>query len=158
MTGTHFNTTHGMSNHRLYHIHKTMIARCHNPKARSYEKYGGAGITVCDEWRKDRVAFFKWALSNGYAEDLTIDRIDGAKGYSPDNCRWISRKAQANNRRSNHVVEVNGECHTLAEWSEINNISKRVIHSRLHKGWNEVKAVTTPTMPMGSWRKKEKTE
>lgn len=154
MIGRPFPKTHGMSQHKLYYIHKTMIARCHNPNARGYERYGGKGITVCEEWRKDRCAFFEWALTNGYEDGLTLDRRDNSKGYSPDNCRWASRKQQANNRGSNHIICINGESHTLSEWAELKNINKNTLCWRLKNGWTEEKAIMTPALPLGSWRKK----
>ena len=143
-----------MSYHKLYYIHKTMLARCYNPKARGYERYGGRGVEVCEEWRKDRHIFFDWAFSNGYEDGLTLDRIDNFKGYSPDNCRWATRKQQANNRRSNHIICINGESHTITEWAEIKGIKVETLKTRLHKGWSEEKAVLTPTLPLGSWCKK----
>lgn len=84
----------------LKRIHKAMINRCYNPKKDQYRFYGGRGITVCDEWRNDRQAFIDWALDNGFEKGLQIDRIDTYKGYSPENCRWVTHREQMRNCRN----------------------------------------------------------
>lgn len=94
------NYKHGESHKtRLYRIWLNMNNRCNNKRDQNYENYGGRGITVCDEWRQNYMAFRDWALSNGYDEELTLDRINNDEGYRPDNCRWETLKQQANNRR-----------------------------------------------------------
>lgn len=135
----------GNKRERLYDIWRAMKERCYNEKGVNYPNYGGRGIFVCDEWLFDYTAFKEWALSNGYQENLTIDRIDFNKGYCPQNCRWATKKEQNNNTRHNTMITAFGETNTLSQWSEKTGISTDVISARIKKlHWNAEKALSTP--------------
>lgn len=134
---------HGMWNTRIYHVWQGMKQRCEDPKRENYKYYGARGISVCEEWHDPEV-FIAWALSHGYKEGLSLDRIDNGRGYSPDNCRWADAKTQGRNQRSNHLVEYNGETRCLSEWSEIVGIPVPTIWRRLNKGMSAQDAFTTP--------------
>lgn len=128
------NHRHKLSGTRLYHEWVGMKQRCENKNNKRYSDYGGRGIKVCDEWRNTPDAFFKWALSNGYNDNLTIDRINVNGDYEPSNCRWIDLKGQCRNRRSNIYVNYNGKEITLIELSELTGISYSVLNARYKRG------------------------
>ena len=134
----------GRKKTRLYRIYYNMKSRCNNPKVPCYKRYGGAGVKIYDEWLNDFTAFQDWALQNGYTDDLTIDRIDNSKGYSPDNCRWVTTKKQSRNKSSNNLVSINGITKTLKDWCGVYNINYQTVQDRLRRKWEPVKALTTP--------------
>lgn len=92
-----------LENKRLLQIRLAMIARCYHTHVDNYPRYGGSGITICDEWLNDSYAFCRWALANGYENHLTIDRIDSKANYCPENCRWVTITEQARNTKKNVV-------------------------------------------------------
>jgi len=143
-------TTHSLSvdengkTPRLYGIWRNMKQRCNNPKASKYKIYGGRGIKVCDEW-VNYMPFHEWAMSNGYSKELTLDRSDGEKGYSPFNCTWQTFSVQNLNKNNNHFITFLGERKTLHEWSQEIGMKYSTLKCRLDDyGWTIEKAFNTP--------------
>lgn len=135
-------TTHGKSGTRLHRIWTLMKNRCTSDTSPDYPKYGGRGVTVCDEWLKFD-AFYEWSISHGYDDTLSIDRIDNDGNYCPDNCRWATKKQQENNKSTNSLIEYNGETHTIAEWADIKGINYETLRCRIkYFGWSPEKALT----------------
>lgn len=124
-------TTHNKTHTRLHRIWSRMKTCCYNKNTKGYKIYGLRGITICDEWLSDFINFYNWAMNNGYSHNLTIDRIDVNGNYCPENCRWATKKEQANNTRVNRLITYNNETHTLKQWSEILNINYSKLHKRL---------------------------
>lgn len=125
---------HGKSKSRLYRIYNHMKGRCCNKDDANYDSYGGRGIIICQEWLDDFMSFYKWAMENGYNENLSIDRINNDGNYEPSNCRWADNTTQCNNRRSNRLLTVRKVTHTVAEWSRITGIGSATIIRRLNNG------------------------
>ena len=123
--------THGKTHTRIYRIWGAMKARCNRKTSDHYAYYGGIGISVCDEWEKDFKSFYEWSMANGYDEHLTIDRKDVSKGYSPDNCRWITLEDQARNKRNTVRITINGETKTVHEWSKISSVPPYLLAQRV---------------------------
>lgn len=140
------NKTHGESKTRLYKEWKGIKHRCNiDDGSRTYNNYGGRGIKVCEEWNYSYEAFRDWALTNGYGDGLSIERIDVNGNYEPDNCTFIPVPKQSVNRR-NTLLTVNGETKTKAEWAKEIGVSLTTLSSRLNKlGWSPERAVSTPS-------------
>ena len=144
------NPTHAESKTRLYNIWNNMRERCSNAKNPQYKDYGARGISVCDDWCNFEL-FRAWALSSGYSESLTIDRIENDKGYYPENCRWATSIQQANNTRKTRLITYNDETHSVSEWARILNIKQSTLNMRLNKyGWSVDKALGKDTRKHGS--------
>ncbi len=128
---------------KLQEVWYSMRYRCTHPNDAHWNRYGGRGITVCDEWSRSG-AFIEWALANGYQEGLTLDRRDNDKGYSADNCRWVTRKEQQRNTAATRRVTLCGETRALVEWAEIIDISPNGLRRRLRSGWSDERIITQP--------------
>ena len=144
---------------RLNTIFRSMKNRCYNPKCYEYNVYGGRGITICDEWLNPEraktsgrvtlgwLAFKDWALTHGYQDNLSIDRIDNNEGYSPSNCRWTDSKTQANNR-GDFVFKITykNKTQTLKQWCEELGLKYQTILKRIQvHNWPVEKALETKT-------------
>ncbi|WP_294662502.1 hypothetical protein [uncultured Ruminococcus sp.] len=136
------NAKHGMYDTRIYHIWQHMKQRC-SPSCPKHEidNYYGRGIKVCDDWANSFPTFYDWAISHGYSDDLSIDRIDSNGNYEPDNCRWATNKEQANNKRITKYITYNGETLPLSVWAEKIGISRNTVDSRLRRGYTEKEAL-----------------
>lgn len=135
-------TTHGMTHSSSsYKTWVVMRRRCNDPKHSKYKYYGGAGIKVCDRWSN---------FKNFYDDmgerprGMTIGRVDNAKDYGPDNCKWVSWRDQQNNRLNNHSISYNGETLTVAEWSRKIGVSQNTLLMRLRNGWSVERALNEP--------------
>ena len=133
--------------HRLHEIWIGMKERCNNPQNNAYEYYGKRGIKVCDEWNNIQTGydtFFEWAISNGYSDKLSIDRIDVNGNYEPKNCRWADNYTQSLNKRNTLYLTYKGEKKPLMEWAKEYKIPYSRLKFRIQNGWDVEKALITP--------------
>lgn len=138
------NRKHGKSNNRLYRIYANMKDRCYRPKHNRYKHYGAKGIIVCEEWLNDFQAFYDWAMANGYADNLSIDRIDNNGNYEPSNCRWATVEEQANNKSNNVRLEFKGRELTMAQWEKEIGLKRGELWRRIYEyHWTIEKALST---------------
>lgn len=128
-----------------------MKRRCYNPEEKFYKDYGGRGIKVCDEWmdkKEGHSNFQKWAVKNGWEEGRSVDRIDVNGNYEPSNCRWATPEEQANNRRNNNYVTINGVTKTTSEWARQIGISQNAFTGRINSGWAEEELLKPKFKPL----------
>lgn len=116
------------NNKRIRTIFNGMKQRCYNKESNAYKWYGAKGIEICDEWMDNPLLFENWAMQNGYKNNLTIDRIDENKDYSPDNCRWVTGSDNTKYKSTTSVINVDGEEHTGREWAKILGLGTNIIN------------------------------
>jgi len=137
-------TKHGQINTRLYGIWTNMKTRCYNKNIPRYKNYGERGITICDEWKNDFSIFYEWAISHGYEETLTIERINVEGNYCPENCTWVTVQAQECNRTDTLYYTIDGETKCLSEWCREYKVGYARTWMRLKKGREIYEALTSP--------------
>lgn len=133
---------HGMSHTREYGTWGNMIDRCERASHASSAYYSERGIRVCERWRSSFEAFYE--DMGVHPPGLSLDRIDNDGNYEPGNCRWATSYEQNHNRRNSIVITVSGETRTLSEWIEERKLNACTVRSRIRRGWNLARAVTTP--------------
>ena len=132
--GNYYNfNKYNWSNERIGSIFNGIKDRCYNKNNKSYKWYGEKGVKVCKEWIDNPKLFENWALSNGYKDDLTIDRIDENKDYCPENCRWVTNINNAKYKSSTSLIEVDGETHTGKDWAKILGFGINLINNYIRK-------------------------
>lgn len=128
------NKTHGQRYARIYRVWEGMKKRCYKPSHPFYPHYGGRGIVVCDEWKDSFETFYQWAMSHGYSDSLTIDRIDNNGNYCPENCRFVTQTEQIRNRSISRMATINGKTKSLMEWASENGLEYQTVYRRYRRG------------------------
>lgn len=141
----YFKTKRQILNSKEYRTWRGMLSRCYNSNRSHYHRYGGRGISVCKKWRKF-YNFYLWCRESGHKKHLSLDRIDNNCNYYPNNCKWSTKKEQAQNQSTNKVIEAFGETKVLAEWLRDARcaVSSGGLQYRLNKGWSPEDAITVP--------------
>ena len=134
--------THGQTKTAEYRVWSQMLERCRNPNDKGFHRYGGRGITVCEQWND--FAAFLCDMGERPSGDHSIERIDNDRGYEPTNCRWELWKAQCRNMRTNRIITIDHVKSSVAEWAEIMGVNVHLIHGRLYRGWPDRAAVLAP--------------
>lgn len=129
-------------------VYYNMLKRCYDANNPAYHRYGGRGITVCEEWKEDCCNFYRWARDSGYKEGMQLDRSDNNAGYSPENCRWVAPLQNSYNKSNTKKVEYKGVTKTLLEWEKVTGIPREVLADRIYKySWDIDRAMTFPYKP-----------
>lgn len=133
--------THGLRKHPIYISWCAMINRCYWAGHNRSTHYMGKGIVICKEWRDDFMSFYDWSINNGWEHGLSIDRINNDGNYSPENCRWVTNKAQSRNRSTNLVLKIDGVSKIAIEWAEQVGVRPGTIYRRKKIGWSDKECV-----------------
>lgn len=137
---------HGLKQHPIYLNWSNIKQRCFNKNNKNYNRYGGRGITICDEWKNNFKKFYDWAIDNGWKKGLEIDRIDNDGNYEPNNCKFSTRLEQNNNKNNNIQLKIFNESKNITEWSKDSRckVKYRTFVARIKKGWDLEKALIHP--------------
>lgn len=140
--------THGLADTRIYIVWRGIKTRCNCPSDTNYKRYGARGIKMCNEWENSFISFYNWAIANGYDTnakrgECTLDRIDINGNYCPENCRWITNKEQAKNKRTNRYITYKNQTKILQEWANEYNVKRETLAYRLNHNWDIERALTT---------------
>lgn len=139
--------THGMSHTPIYRTWCAMLQRCNNTNNPAYARYGGRGISVCQEWQD----FEKFHADMGDCpEGMSLDRIDNDGDYCRENCRWATYRQQSNNTRGNVLIEYQGKELSLAQWARELGVSRNALAVRYRRGWPVSDILTIPIKPRKS--------
>lgn len=140
----HNNATHRKSRNKIYKVYYTMIRRCYNPKCERYTIYGKKGIKVCYRWLESFENFYK-DMGDRPNDNYSLERINNEGDYCPENCRWATLEEQANNKRTNHIIEYKGLKYTMANFCKLTGMKYELLHSRIHYAkWDIEKTLNTP--------------
>jgi hypothetical protein len=129
---------------QLKDMYDNMMKRCYRPGVNRYERYGGRGIKVCEEWQKHRKAFYDWALEQGWKAGLSIDRIDVDGDYTSSNCRFIPIERQSSNTSRNRFLVWGGRRQTVSDWARSLGVRPQALQHRVSRGWSLERMFTQP--------------
>lgn len=134
------NTDHGLSSTKIYKVWMYMRSRCNNKNNKSYSRYGGRGIKVCERW--DKFINFYEDMKDEFVSGLSLDRIDNNQGYYKENCRWVSAVVQGNNKRNNILINIGGENKTLSQWCREFGVDYMLTRQRIKRDhWAPIDAL-----------------
>jgi len=143
------NKKHGLTKHPLYSVWEGIIGRCYNKNHPKYHRYGGRGVSICDEWRNNPKSFYWWAINNGWEKGLSLDKDKLSPNkpgnlYCPEYCCFLTRKENSMYRENSRLIEYNGEKLCVAQWADKYNINYQTFQARLRYGWTIEEIITIP--------------